>query len=149
MVYRSTCLFFQWWPAGFSLTVCIVLGFYFQELAHLTSSGNSGTLTKMKLPAIAAIALVWIVILVAGGLDAKPVEAGSRFSNSPHGFAVFSFLVIGCAIGVGIVFGALVIGVARQPEERDNLFKLAMLGFALAEALGLLGLMVSLLILFK
>jgi F0F1-type ATP synthase membrane subunit c/vacuolar-type H+-ATPase subunit K len=54
----------------------------------------------------------------------------------------------GAAIGVGNVFGSLVLSVARNPNEKDELFRLAILGFALTEAMALFGLMMAFLILF-
>jgi F-type H+-transporting ATPase subunit c len=41
----------------------------------------------------------------------------------------------GAGVGIGTVFGALVIGVSRNPSLKDELFKLAIFGFALTEAL--------------
>jgi F-type H+-transporting ATPase subunit c len=54
----------------------------------------------------------------------------------------------GAGAGVGIVFGSLVFSLSRNPAEEQRLFKYAMLGFALTEAVGLLALMMSFLILF-
>jgi F-type H+-transporting ATPase subunit c len=54
----------------------------------------------------------------------------------------------GAGVGIGTVFGALVIGVSRNPSLKDELFKLAMLGFALTEAIALFSLMMAFLILF-
>jgi len=45
--------------------------------------------------------------------------------------------LIGAGVGIGIVFGALIIGVARNPSLRGQLFTYAILGFAFAEATGL------------
>ena len=47
---------------------------------------------------------------------------------------------IGSAIGVGLIFAAYIHGVARQPEAQRILQPIALLGFALAEALAILGL---------
>lgn len=47
---------------------------------------------------------------------------------------------IGSAIGVGLIFAAYINGVARQPEAQRILQPIALLGFALAEALAILGL---------
>ena len=55
----------------------------------------------------------------------------------------------GAGAGVGIVFGSLIYSISRNPLETNNLFKYAMLGFALTEAVGLLALMMSFLILFS
>jgi F-type H+-transporting ATPase subunit c len=62
------------------------------------------------------------------------------------GFATCS--LIGAGAGVGIVFGSLVIGTARNFLKRNVLFQYTILGFALTEAVGLLGLMMAFLILF-
>jgi len=57
--------------------------------------------------------------------------------------------LVGAGAGVGVVFGSLLIAVARNPDQLNNLFRLAILGFALTEAVGLLALMMAFLILFK
>ncbi|XP_075409150.1 ATP synthase F(0) complex subunit C2, mitochondrial-like [Tenrec ecaudatus] len=49
--------------------------------------------------------------------------------------------------GIGTVFGSLIIGYARNPSLKQQLFY-AILGFALSEAMGLFCLMVAFLILF-
>lgn len=54
----------------------------------------------------------------------------------------------GAGVGIGIVFGSLLIATARNPRIADSLFANAMLGFALTEAIALFGLMVSFLIIF-
>ncbi len=54
----------------------------------------------------------------------------------------------GSGVGAGIVFGSLLIGLSRNPGEEQKLFKYAMLGFALTEAVGLLALMMAFVILF-
>lgn len=56
--------------------------------------------------------------------------------------------LVGAGAGAGIVFGALVQGVSRNPSKSDQLFRMAILGFALTEAVGFLALMMALLILF-
>ena len=52
----------------------------------------------------------------------------------------YGLAAIGSAIGVGLIFAAYINGVARQPEAQRILQPIAMLGFALAEALAILGL---------
>ena len=54
----------------------------------------------------------------------------------------------GAGVGIGNVFGSLVLGVSRNPNEKDELFRLAILGFALTEAIALFALMMAFLILF-
>lgn len=54
----------------------------------------------------------------------------------------------GTGIGIGIVFGSLVLGVSRNPAVSGELFRYAIIGFALTEAIGLMSLMMAFLILF-
>nr|YP_010377417.1 ATP synthase F0 subunit c [Navicula tsukamotoi]QYB23104.1 ATP synthase F0 subunit c [Navicula tsukamotoi] len=54
----------------------------------------------------------------------------------------------GAGVGIGTVFGALVIGISRNPSLKDELFKMAILGFALTEAIALFALMIVFLFLF-
>jgi len=56
--------------------------------------------------------------------------------------------VAGSGAGIGSVFGSLVIGYARNPSLKPQLFSYAILGFALSEAMGLFCLMMAFLILF-
>jgi len=56
--------------------------------------------------------------------------------------------VAGSGAGIGVVFGSLIIGYARNPSLKQQLFAYAILGFALSEAMGLIALMVAFLILF-
>lgn len=56
--------------------------------------------------------------------------------------------LIGAGVGIGVVFGSLIIGVARNPSLRSQLFTYAILGFAFSEATGLFALMMSFLLLY-
>merc|ERR1712179_76670 len=56
--------------------------------------------------------------------------------------------VAGAGAGIGTVFGSLMIGYARNPSLKQQLFSYAILGFALSEAMGLFCLMMAFLILF-
>ena len=56
--------------------------------------------------------------------------------------------VAGSGAGIGSVFGSLIIGYARNPSLKQQLFSYAILGFALSEAMGLFCLMMAFVILF-
>lgn len=56
--------------------------------------------------------------------------------------------VAGSGAGIGTVFGSLIIGYARNPSLKQQLFSYAILGFALSEAMGLFCLMMAFLLLF-
>lgn len=55
-------------------------------------------------------------------------------------FLGYGLAAIGPGVGIGLIFAAYINGVARQPEARGQLQAIAILGFALAEALAILGL---------
>ena len=50
----------------------------------------------------------------------------------------YGIATIGPAIAVGLIFAAYINGVARQPEAQGKLQPIAILGFALAEALAII-----------
>ena len=54
----------------------------------------------------------------------------------------------GAGVGIGTVFGAFVLGMARNPSLEAKLFKYTVLGFALTEATALFALMVTFLLRF-
>nr|YP_009935158.1 Atp9 [Metschnikowia drosophilae]QNS23014.1 Atp9 [Metschnikowia drosophilae]QNS23025.1 Atp9 [Metschnikowia drosophilae] len=54
----------------------------------------------------------------------------------------------GAAMGIAMVFVALMNGTSRNPSLRSTLFPQAILGFALAEACGLFSLMMAFLLLY-
>jgi F-type H+-transporting ATPase subunit c len=56
--------------------------------------------------------------------------------------------LIGAGVGVGVVFSALINAYAINPKLKNQLFAYAILGFALAEAIGLLALMMARIILY-
>ena len=55
----------------------------------------------------------------------------------------------GAGAGIGTVFGALVVGMSRNPSLEKEMFRYTILGFALTEAMGLFALMMAFLILFS
>jgi len=55
------------------------------------------------------------------------------------GIVGYGLAVIGSGIGVGMIFAALINGTARQPEARSAMFSSTMMGFAVVEALAILG----------
>ena len=54
----------------------------------------------------------------------------------------------GAGVGIGSVFGSLIMGIARNPALQQELTRVGLLGFALTEAIALFALMMAFLILF-
>ena len=63
------------------------------------------------------------------------------------GAGLATIALAGAAIGVGLIFAALINGTSRNPSLKSELFNQAILGFALTEALGLFALMMALIFL--
>lgn len=64
------------------------------------------------------------------------------------GAGLATIALAGAGIGIGNIFSSLLLAVSRNPNEKDELFRFAILGFALTEAIALFALMVAFLILF-
>jgi F-type H+-transporting ATPase subunit c len=64
------------------------------------------------------------------------------------GAGLATFGLTGAGLGIGVIFGSLIFGISRNPNLKDDLFRVAILGFALTEAIALFALMFAFLILF-
>ena len=64
------------------------------------------------------------------------------------GAGLATLALAGAGVGIGNIFGSLLLAVSRNPNEKNELFRLAILGFALTEAIALFALMIAFLILF-
>jgi F-type H+-transporting ATPase subunit c len=73
----------------------------------------------------------------------RDIDTAAKFIGA--GAAIVG--VAGSGAGIGTVLGSLIIGYARNPSLKQQLFSYAILGFALSEAMGLFCLMVAFLIL--
>ena len=58
----------------------------------------------------------------------------------------YGLAAIGGGIGVGLIFAAYMTGVARQPESQRTLQPMLFMGFAVVEALAILGLVLAFII---
>ena len=70
-------------------------------------------------------------------------------STTVIGAGLATIGLAGAGVGIGNVFGSLLIAVSGNPQEKDELFRLSILGFALTEAIALFALMMAFLILFS
>jgi len=64
------------------------------------------------------------------------------------GAAIAVLPLFGVGLALGNLFSNLINSVARNPEVRDTVFPIGILGFALTEAIGLFALVIAFLILF-
>ena len=64
------------------------------------------------------------------------------------GAGIATIGLAGAGVGIGVVFSALILGISRNPSLKDEMFRMAILGFALTEAIALFALMIAFLVLF-
>ncbi|MFA5956920.1 F0F1 ATP synthase subunit C [Hyphomicrobium sp.] len=64
------------------------------------------------------------------------------------GAGLACFALIGAGIGIGNIFGSYLAGALRNPSAAPSQFTNLLIGFALAEATGLFGLLIALIILY-
>ncbi len=64
------------------------------------------------------------------------------------GAGLACFALIGAGIGIGNIFGSYLSAAMRNPSAAPGQFTNLLIGFALAEATGLFGLLIALMILF-
>lgn len=64
------------------------------------------------------------------------------------GAGIATIGLAGAGIGIGNIFGALLNSIARNPSLKDELFKTAILGFALTESIALFSLMIAFILLY-
>ena len=63
-----------------------------------------------------------------------PMEIAGSLNMIGYGLAT-----LGPAIGVAMIFAAVINGTARQPEARGAMMSTAFIGFAVVEALAIIG----------
>jgi F-type H+-transporting ATPase subunit c len=73
---------------------------------------------------------------------ASQVLAGKNAVTGNVGAVAYGLAAIGPGIGIGLIFGMGVQAIARQPEAEQVAFRYMLIGFALAEALALIGFIV-------
>lgn len=64
------------------------------------------------------------------------------------GAGLATLALLGVGLALGNIFSNLINSTARNPEVKDDLFRLGLLGFALTESIALLAFIVAMLILF-
>ena len=87
-------------------------------------------------------------MLASRGIHTSMVQRDIDSAAKYIGAGAATVGVAGSGAGIGNVFGALVIGYARNPSLKQQLFSYAILGFALSEAMGLFCLTMGFMILF-
>jgi F0F1-type ATP synthase membrane subunit c/vacuolar-type H+-ATPase subunit K len=64
------------------------------------------------------------------------------------GAGLATIALAGVGAGIGVLFAGYCLALARNPNQKNDLFGVVILGFALTEAIGLFALMMAFLLLF-
>jgi F-type H+-transporting ATPase subunit c len=64
------------------------------------------------------------------------------------GVGLMSIGLLGAAIGIGMIFSALLNAIARNPSAAEQLQRMAFIGAGLAEAMGLFAFVIAILLIF-
>jgi len=121
-----------------------------QTFLTLSKAATAGSLSaKVEAPKAGGMQLVpvtnpFLAREFGTSIAARDIESAAKFIGA--GAATVG--AAGSGAGIGTVFGSLIIGYARNPSLKQQLFSYAILGFALSEAMGLFCLMMAFLILF-
>ncbi|MGD0935405.1 MAG: ATP synthase F0 subunit C [Streptosporangiaceae bacterium] len=73
---------------------------------------------------------------------AAGTTTGVTGSLKVFGAVAYGLAAIGPGVGIGLIFGHAIEAMARQPEATGRITQYMWIGFALAEALALIGLVV-------
>lgn len=65
------------------------------------------------------------------------------------GAGIATIALLGVGLGLGSLFSSLINAIARNPEAKNDLMPVGLLGFALTESIALLAFVVAMLILFR
>merc|ERR1711892_417963 len=90
---------------------------------------------------VAMSAIARLSVSQARALQTTPANNDIDSAAKFIGAGAATVGVAGSGAGIGSVFGSLIIGYARNPSLKQQLFSYAILGFALSEAMGLFCLM--------
>jgi len=116
----------------------------------IATNCSRSTIVQWQKPASAAF---WVQPAAAPASQSRAIQttAARKDIDSAAKFIGAGAATVGVAgsgAGIGSVFGSLIIGYARNPSLKQQLFSYAILGFALSEAMGLFCLMMAFLLLF-
>ena len=64
------------------------------------------------------------------------------------GAGIASIAMFGVGIGLGMIFSSLIKTIGRNPDVKDKVMPVGLLGFAMTESVALFALLISLLILY-
>jgi len=108
---------------GFTFTAMIIMGFYFVEISHLTTSQAVTGISKLKIPAAIFIVILWIVVLSTQAVDASdPVFTGSNVSQVSLGlfFWAWTSVIVPFMATAILAFGSVSLLLALRTASNQG-----------------------------
>mmetsp|Transcript_93837 Transcript_93837/g.148232 ORF Transcript_93837/g.148232 Transcript_93837/m.148232 type:complete len:127 (-) Transcript_93837:81-461(-) len=122
--------------------------FQMMRAARLLPSSASRTLTSLALrPSLSGIAAMPSKLKIQQSLT-EPLSKRNA-GVSVLGCAITMVAVGGCAQGIGQLFAALVVGMARNPSMKEDLFTYTLIGMGFLEFLAIVVIMMAGLLLYS
>jgi len=124
---------------------------FYKRILHLTYYLTMSAIARLSLTPCGRVVLQRLAQPSVAAVRTLQTSTASRDIDSAAKFIGAGAATVGVAgsgAGIGSVFGSLIIGYARNPSLKQQLFSYAILGFALSEAMGLFCLMMAFLLLF-
>lgn len=95
--------FFEYWCFTWSISACVVVGFYFREISQLTSSSSMKFLDKLFFPFVGVVALLWASQIVISFLNTFPPAVGASSVTAGFGNLFISIIAFVGACTLAIV----------------------------------------------
>nr|CAD7202789.1 unnamed protein product [Timema douglasi] len=105
---------------------------YLRPLSTVVTN-HSSSLSQQNLQTPTSVSLLPAVRNFQTTAITRDIDSAAKFIGA--GAATVG--VAGSGMGIGVVFGSLMLGYARNPTLKQQLFSYAIIGFALTEAMGL------------
>ncbi|XP_025418611.1 ATP synthase lipid-binding protein, mitochondrial isoform X1 [Sipha flava] len=121
---------------------------YVRPISSIVSNGPNTQLQHQNQQTPSAIVSNGSLVNAVRGFQTSAVSRDIDSAAKFIGAGAATVGIAGSGAGIGTVFGSLIIGYARNPSLKQQLFSYAILGFALSEAMGLFCLMMAFLLLF-
>jgi len=132
------------WIFFFGFTNLTKINIKMANLARFATVNSRTVLAQWQRPVICAVQNPMASRTLTTSASRNDIDSAAKFIGA--GAATVG--VAGSGAGIGSVFGSLIVGYARNPSLKQQLFSYAILGFALSEAMGLFCLMMAFLLLF-
>lgn len=84
--------FFEYWCFTWSISACVVVGFYFKEISQLSSSSSLKFLDKLFFPFVGVVALLWASQIVISFLTTFPPAIGASSVTAGFGNLFISII---------------------------------------------------------